>query len=86
MSTKALLSQAAIDQEAFYPFRQLVEGPLEDPRYLPLIERFLRAAVVHDRMFMDLEPVPGPDDESLWERGRQASRCPCSHCRLRSKP
>lgn len=59
-------TRATVDQAAFYPFRRLVEGPLTDPRDLAPIERFLRAVVLHDEMFMDLEPVPGPDNELLW--------------------
>ncbi|HEX9725821.1 MAG TPA: hypothetical protein VGC53_16200 [Vicinamibacteria bacterium] len=52
------VSRAVFDQEAFYPFRRLVEGALTDVRDLERIERFLRAAVLHDEMDMELEPAP----------------------------
>ncbi len=35
------------DSESFQPFRRLIEGPLE-PDDLPLVERFVRAIVLHD--------------------------------------
>lgn len=60
------VSRAVFDQESFYPFRRLVEGPLTELRDLPQLERFLRVAVLHDDMAMCLQPGPGPDEESEW--------------------
>jgi hypothetical protein len=60
------MSRVVFDQEAFYPFRRLVEGPLTNVHDLAKIERFLRAAVLHDEIQMDIEPSPGPDDVSQW--------------------
>ena len=49
---------AVFDPEAFYPFRNLVEGQLTDWNDLEAIERFIRAIVLHDEMCMVLSPTP----------------------------
>lgn len=49
---------AVFDPNAFYPFRRLVEGTLADLNDLRAIERFIRAIVLHDEMFMELSPMP----------------------------
>src|SRR5216684_8267093 len=36
------------DPPAFEPFKRLIEGPL-DAKDLPLVERFVRAIVLHDQ-------------------------------------
>lgn len=59
-------SVAVFDPKAFYPFRSLVQGGLQDRNDIPEIERFVRAIVLHDEMSMILEPVsydPVSDEE-----------------------
>lgn len=50
------MSMAICDQEAFYPFRALVNGPLRDLSELTEVERFVRTVVLHDEISMVLEP------------------------------
>src|ERR1700722_551503 len=50
------MTTALCDPDAFYPFRSLVQGPLDDPQDLPKIERFIRSIVLHDDMEMIAEP------------------------------
>jgi hypothetical protein len=52
------MSVAICDQQAFYPFRSLVHGPLTDLNELIEIERFVRAVVLHDEISMVIEPWP----------------------------
>ncbi len=59
-------STALCDPEAFYPFRSLVEGPLDDPEDLPKIERFVRSVVLHDEMKMLMVPWPDPGELHEW--------------------
>ena len=51
-------SVAIFDPHAFYPFRSLVQGGLQNWNELQDIERFVRAIVLHDEMSMILEPWP----------------------------
>ncbi|MGH7595806.1 MAG: hypothetical protein ACREOI_05605 [bacterium] len=48
---------AVFDPDAFYPFRSLVKGPLENWNELDALERFARAIVLHDNMIMVFRPV-----------------------------
>lgn len=53
------------DSEAFEPFRQLVEGPLEADS-LPRVERFVRAIVLHDgASLMPIAKCTGPEGNVL---------------------
>ena len=56
---------AIFDPDAFYPFRSLVEGQIKDWSEIESIERFIRAAVLHDEMSMEIEPFG--DDEIEYE-------------------
>jgi len=56
-------SIAVFDQEAVYHFRALVSGKLRSLKQLAGAERFLRVAVMHDDLFMDLQPAPAPPPE-----------------------
>jgi hypothetical protein len=58
MSQLESSSVAIFDPEAFYPFRRLVQGGLKIWSDLPLIEHFIRAIVLHDKMSMILAPTP----------------------------
>jgi hypothetical protein len=49
---------AVCDQEAFYPLRSLVAGPLMDLNELNEVERLIRTVVLHDEISMELEPIP----------------------------
>jgi len=66
-------SVAIFDPDAFYPFRSLVQGGLQNWDELQYIERFVRAIVLHDEMTMILEPVPydplSDEEMSKNERG-----------------
>ncbi len=50
------MSLAACDQNSFYPFRSLVQGPLTALSNLAAAERFVRTVVLHDNIEMELEP------------------------------
>jgi hypothetical protein len=52
------MSLALCDPDAFYPLRDLVEGPFNDVGALVAIERFVRAVVLHDEITMDIDPLP----------------------------
>lgn len=52
------MSKAVCDPDAFYPLRSLVKGPLKSLEELGEVERLLRAVVLHDEIFMVLEPMP----------------------------
>jgi hypothetical protein len=61
------MSSAVCDQEAFYPLRSLVEGPLTTHMQLDEAERFVRTVVLHDEIWMELEPwAYHPDSEPEW--------------------
>ena len=61
--TSGISSIAVFDPDAFYPMRSLVEGPLSTLDELPQIERFMRAAILHDEMRMEIAPLPAPSEE-----------------------
>ena len=63
------MTTALCDPDAFYPFRSLVQGPLNDLGVLPKIERFVRSVVLHDEMEMVMEPLPehGEDEGHEWQ-------------------
>lgn len=66
------MSVAVCDQEAFYPFRSLVKGPLTDLSELTEVERFVRTVVLHDEISMVLEPLPyDPDSEREFTEEEQ---------------
>lgn len=67
---------AVFDPDAFYPFRSLVNGPLNALEQLDGVERFVRAAVLHDEMAMVMEPSPDPglSEEEHTELLGQESR------------
>lgn len=50
-------SIAIFDPDAFYPFRSLVKGPFTNWNEIDALERFIRAIVLHDNMFMIFTPV-----------------------------
>jgi hypothetical protein len=61
------MNKAVFDQDAFYPFRRLIHGGISEASDLPVIERFLRAIVLHDEMVMIGQPMPRPSgDEEEW--------------------
>jgi len=70
------MSVAICDQEAFYPLRSLINGPLTNLNELHEVERFLRTVVLHDEISMELEPCPyDPYSESmLTQEKRNAPR------------
>lgn len=70
------MSLAVCDPQAFYPLRSLVAGPFTDLNELAEVERFVRTVVLHDEIYMELEPWPDdPDSEcELTEEERQGSR------------
>lgn len=69
------MSVAVCDQEAFYPLRSLVAGPLTDLRELTEVERFVRTVVLHDEISMELEPWPyDPDSEREFTEEEQRPR------------
>ena len=56
---------AICDAESFYPLRDLVIGPLDTIEELAKAERFVRTAVLHDEMAMELTPdAYDPDIEA----------------------
>jgi hypothetical protein len=58
------MSIAVCDPEAFYPLRSLVSGPLNNLDELVEVERFIRTVVLHDEIYMELNPMPfDPDAE-----------------------
>jgi hypothetical protein len=57
---------AICDQEAFYPFRALVQGQLRGIQDLAEAERFVRGVLLHDELVMEYEPWPAPDEEQEW--------------------
>ena len=66
------MSVAVCDQEAFYPLRSLIAGPLTDLRELTEVERFVRTVVLHDEISMELEPWPyDPDSEHEFTEEEQ---------------
>jgi hypothetical protein len=52
------MKTAVCDQETFYPLRSLVDGPLQSLEDLKIIERLLRAVVLHDEIIMEFTPLP----------------------------
>ena len=63
------MSAAVCDASAFCQLRSLVSGPLGGLQQLAGIERFVRAAVLHDEMFMLLSPLcfePEAENEHDW--------------------
>ncbi|MFA6999999.1 MAG: hypothetical protein WC241_02670 [Candidatus Paceibacterota bacterium] len=59
------MSVAICDQKAFYPLRNLVQGPLASVNDLADVERFVRTVVLHDEISMENEPWPyDPDSDS----------------------
>jgi len=52
------MSTAVCDPDAFYPLRSLVSGPLDNLDELVDIERFIRTVVLHDEIYMELDPMP----------------------------
>jgi len=52
------MTLAVCDQEAFYPFRSLVNGQVSSLSELASAERFVRTVVLHDEIVMELEPWP----------------------------
>lgn len=65
------------DPDAFFPLRELVAGPFTDLKDLDRIERFVRAVVLHDEIFMELEPVsyePETEEEFTQEEIRAGGR------------
>jgi hypothetical protein len=68
---------AICDPQAFFPLRSLVEGPLASPNDLVEAERFVRTVVLHDEIWMDLEPGsydPEADEELTEEELRAGGR------------
>jgi hypothetical protein len=57
---------AIVDPEAFYPFRTLVNGPLERTEELIAAEEFLRAVVLHDELEMEAQPFAFDGHEDEW--------------------
>lgn len=61
------------DQEAFYPFRALVEGGISSHDQLAEVERFIRSVVLHDDISMELEPWPyDPESDEGFSEEEQA--------------
>lgn len=56
------MSMAVCDPMAFYPLRNLIEGPFTDLGDLTEVERFVRTVVLHDEISMELEPWPYDPD------------------------
>ncbi len=54
------------DQDAFYPFRSLVEGHIRSPEELVEAERFIRGILLHDEVVMEYQPIPAPLEEPEW--------------------
>jgi len=66
------MKTAVCDQEAFYPLRNLVEGPLGSIEDLTTMERLLRAVVLHDEVVMEFTPLPYDEDtETTDEYGNR---------------
>jgi hypothetical protein len=66
------MKTAVCDQEAFYPLRNLVEGPFRSVEDLTIIERLLRAVVLHDEIVMEFTPLPYDEDtETTDEHGHR---------------
>jgi hypothetical protein len=67
---------AVCDPEAFYPLRNLVAGPFTNLDELADVERFVRAVVLHDDIYMELQLWPyDPDLEcELTEEERRGPR------------
>lgn len=66
------MKTAVCDQEAFYPLRNLVEGPLGSIEDLTTMERLLRAVVLHDEVVMEFTPLPYDEDtETADEYGNR---------------
>lgn len=68
------MSVAICDQKAFYPLRNLVQGPLTSVNDLADVERIVRAVVLHDEISMENEPWPyDPDfDSEFTEEEKRA--------------
>ena len=67
------MSVAVCDQEAFYPLRSLIDGPLTElSEWMIEAERFARTVVLHDEISMELEPLPyDPDSEQEFTEEEQ---------------
>jgi hypothetical protein len=66
------MKTAVCDQDAFYPLRNLVVGPLQSVEDLKVIERLLRAVVLHDDVVMEFTPLPYDEDtETTDEYGHR---------------
>src|ERR1700682_2325669 len=66
------MTVALCNPDAFYPFRSLVEGPL-NPSELPKIQRFVRSVILHDEMKMIMEPWPYMGDEEEFRPEEMAA-------------
>ena len=61
------MSTAGCDPQAFYLLRSLVSSPFNNLDELVDVERFIRVAVLHDDIYMELDPMPY-DPDTVWQR------------------